>query len=167
MRKMIRNRNGFTLIELMISVVVVGIIAALATPHLEEAWQRQKFRSDNNNLMSKIKTARSYAVSTKTSHGIHLGEDMVFTVFRDDVNPGSGSFDEGDEVMSVDTLAPEFEMLYTDNANGVFMFNSNGSATVSGNGSIYTYAYADNVLSMANITITAATGRARIDASYY
>ncbi|HYH78457.1 MAG TPA: prepilin-type N-terminal cleavage/methylation domain-containing protein, partial [Longimicrobium sp.] len=41
MRK-IRNNKGFTLIELMIVVVIIGILAALAIPRFSKASDRAK-----------------------------------------------------------------------------------------------------------------------------
>ncbi len=163
-----KSNRGFTLIELMIAVVIVGLLAALASPGFTTAFERQKYRTGNGDLLSNIKTARSYAVSTKDPHGVYLSpDDLTYTVFRDVVNLGSRSFDEGDSVISVDTLPKEFELLSTDAENGVFIFNANGSADFTGDGTVITYGSTGETICLSAIEIMAATGRVKISAGYY
>jgi Tfp pilus assembly protein FimT len=156
------------MIELMIALVVVGLLAALASPSFTTAFERQKFRGGNSALLSNIKTARSYAVSTKDPHGVYVSmEDRTYTVFRDVANLGGRTFDAGDSVIAVDTLPIEFELLYTDAENGVFIFNANGSADFTGTGRIITYGATAETVSLSQIEVLAATGRVKIEAAYY
>lgn len=52
MRK-IRSKNGFTLIELMIVVVIIGILAALAIPRFMRATTKSK-QSEAKNTLKQI-----------------------------------------------------------------------------------------------------------------
>ncbi|MBD3257278.1 prepilin-type N-terminal cleavage/methylation domain-containing protein [candidate division GN15 bacterium] len=169
LRNMLPNESrGFTLIELLITTVVIGIVATLAVPRFSNAWDRQKFRSGNNELVSKIKMARSNAISSKEPYGLYIDEQSrTFTVFNDKVNLAAKTFDEGDSIITQDTLPNEFDYVYTDTDDGVIMFNSNGSASFNGNGYIMLSGYTDNMCAMSMLDILASTGRVNVESYYY
>ena len=54
-RKMQRNEKGFTLIELMIVVVIIGILAALAIPRFMRATTKSK-QSEARQVLKQIYT---------------------------------------------------------------------------------------------------------------
>ena len=168
MHKMLKSRSGFTLLELLITTVVVGIVAAMAVPRFQTAWERQKFRGGNNDIVSKIKMARSYAISSKSPYGIYFDEQSnSFTVFKDVVNLSTPVYDDGDSVIVTDTLPEEFDYIYTDCENSVIMFNSNGSASFDGGGYIMASAYTEHTYAMSMINVLASTGRVRVQSYYY
>ncbi len=168
MTRKLHNRQGFTLIELLITVVIIGLVAALAMPNFTKAWERQKFRGGNGDLISRIKTARSHAISSKIPYGVYIDSDSKsFTIFKDVANLGGRTFDSGDSVISVDTLPSEFEMIYTDVENSVIMFNANGSADFGGYGSIVTYGCTEQTVSVSQIMVLASTGRVTANSDYY
>ena len=57
-----KRTNGFTLIELMITVAVMGILASIAFPNFIELIRDQQTTSQANILLGSIQTARSEAV---------------------------------------------------------------------------------------------------------
>ena len=61
MNRILKNRAGITLIELLITVVIIGIVAAMAAPRFEIAYNRMKFKSANRDMVSSLKLARSTA----------------------------------------------------------------------------------------------------------
>lgn len=61
-RKVIKNERGFTLIELMVVIVIIGIIAALVVPKVTNVLGSAKEETDKANLQT-LQTAveRVYA----------------------------------------------------------------------------------------------------------
>lgn len=62
MKKFAAN-NGFTLIELMITLVVVIILAAIAAPSFSTMIRENRAATQANNLLSSLQMARSEAIN--------------------------------------------------------------------------------------------------------
>jgi len=56
------RETGFTLVELMITLVVVGILLAAALPQLETFTKNNRLASQTNDLVAAIQLARTEAV---------------------------------------------------------------------------------------------------------
>lgn len=163
-----RSNAGFTLLELMITVVIVGIVAAMAMPRFQIAFERMKFRSESQEMTSMMKLARSMAITDKRQYGVHIDNvGLTVTLFKDMVNTGSSDFVSGDSVIKADTLPPEFNYLYTDSENGVILFQPNGSARFTGSGYITSLASTESLIGIHQTRILASTGRVETEAHYY
>ncbi len=165
---MIGNRfqRGITLVELMTTIVIIGIIAAMAVPRFQIAFERIKFRSATREMTSSLRLARSYAVSSKEQHGVHFNAGALsYTIFKDKVNTGAMVFEAGDSVIRVDTLPIEFNFLSVDNATGSIVFRPNGATTATAN--VVTMASTPDMVGIHQHNILAATGRIETSSSYY
>lgn len=57
-----RYSHGFTVVELVVTTAVLGILAALAAPNLNNLWQRWQVRRITENLQSSLEFARAEAI---------------------------------------------------------------------------------------------------------
>ncbi|TBU81096.1 pilus assembly protein FimT [Pseudomonas daroniae] len=62
----LRTQRGFTLIELMIVVTLLGIFAAIAVPSFTQFINKSRTQSFNNELLSLLQYTRSTAVEQRT-----------------------------------------------------------------------------------------------------
>jgi type IV fimbrial biogenesis protein FimT len=63
---MIQKTRGFTIIELMTTVAVLGVIAAIAVPSIGNLMRKNELTASANDLFSSISIARSEAIKNKT-----------------------------------------------------------------------------------------------------
>jgi type IV fimbrial biogenesis protein FimT len=61
-----RRRGGFTLVELMITLVVVGVVLALGLPGIMEWMQNSQIRTAAESIQNGLQTARTEAVRRNT-----------------------------------------------------------------------------------------------------
>jgi prepilin-type N-terminal cleavage/methylation domain-containing protein len=163
------NRQaGFTLVELLITVVIVGIIAAAAAPHFERAFERSSFNTAGRNISSTMRFARSLAISDKEPYGVIFDDETLsMTLFRDISAPGTYSFDGADSVIRVDTLPPEFKYIYTDCEGNTIVFGRSGQAHFRGFGNVYSMAETENIYGHYWVNVLAATGRVKSESYIY
>ncbi|MBN2226069.1 MAG: GspH/FimT family pseudopilin [candidate division Zixibacteria bacterium] len=156
------SRRGITLVELMATVVIIGIVAAMATPHFDRAIDRIKFRSQTKNLVSMLRTARSNAIAEKAPYGVvfDFGANTI-TMFRDSTNIGSNTYEAGsDSVITADTLLVGFSDCSTTFPNSAVVFQPNGSASSSGDVDLHFESIKE--ASDSRVNVLASTGRSKV-----
>ena len=91
MRKLM-NKKGFSLVELMIVVVIMGILIAVAIPLYGAITEN----ANNKTCANNIKTIKSNAAAYKTNYNANVADlDAVASMFEDDAVPEGPLSDNG------------------------------------------------------------------------
>jgi prepilin-type N-terminal cleavage/methylation domain-containing protein len=164
----IKRDGGFTFLELMITVVIVGIVAAMAVPRFGTTVDRLKMKTSVRRITSELRLARSMAIADKDQYGLYFdNSSKTITLFRDQLNPTQFKFETGDPVVKIDSMPAEITWLATDLGNDVITFRSNGSAGFTGGGNIWALGSTDNAICISTTNVLASTGRVQTNSTIY
>jgi type IV fimbrial biogenesis protein FimT len=95
MQTITRKQRGFTLVELMISISIMGLITILAVPGFTRFLQSWKLQGDANHFATALRTARAAAVTKNISVVFTFDtDDETFFYYED--NDRDGSYDNGE-----------------------------------------------------------------------
>jgi type IV fimbrial biogenesis protein FimT len=95
-----RLHHGFTLIELMVSLTVAGILFAIAIPAFNSFLKNDRDTGQVNSLVGSFSYARSEAVKRASTNGITVCPSA------DGQNCDAGPWTEGWIVTYIDTVTP-------------------------------------------------------------
>jgi len=165
--KLVRNKRGVTLVELMTMVTIIGVVTMLAIPQFGSTLNRLKFRTSARNILSTLRLARSTAITNKQPVGVAFdGDTKTMTLFMDIQNPAAFQFETGDSVLSVDSLPSDFAYIYPEFGGNAVVYRPNGSASATGNIQFVAYCAGDYV-NYGTIDVLASTGRTKLGDLYY
>ena len=82
------GRNGFSAVELIIVIVLIGVIASIGFPRLRDGLEKQNVRSSKALIATLAATARSTAIQRGCAATLNLSGDSVW-VTACGVNPPS------------------------------------------------------------------------------
>jgi prepilin-type N-terminal cleavage/methylation domain-containing protein len=86
-RRTERTRAGFTLIELMVVVAIVGLLSSIAIPSFAGYVRRSKTAEASQNLSSMFKSAAAYMLQEHSDQSLQSPIGTYCSVGTDDVAP--------------------------------------------------------------------------------
>ncbi len=123
----IHNEHGFSMMEMMIVVVLIGLMASLAAPSFFEQMPRLESQAQVKEVVSKLREARSLAIARKEPAGVCFdGGNNVWTVFLDN-GPADNVHNTGDSVVTNGQIGMRVSMSYNSFTNADVIFNPRGS----------------------------------------
>ena len=80
------NERGFTMVEILIVMVILGILATLAVPNTRQLFSKDKLRASTTLVTSSLYLARMKAVNDGVPYGVQFNNDGTFYVASDPKN---------------------------------------------------------------------------------
>lgn len=79
------NENGFTLVELMIVIVILGVLITIAMPNLGMVFKKNKLQASTSQVTSSLYLARMKAVNDAEPYGVkfNMTEPGDINIIRD------------------------------------------------------------------------------------
>ncbi len=129
------GNDGFTIVEMMISIAVLTILTAIALPSINQIFSRNDLAGVTNELIASINQARSEAVTRSTNvvicpttgGGCDAGEWESGWLIFVDVN-NNGTFNIGDQPISLGN-GTTTDAISIDGFNNGLRFNATGILT--------------------------------------
>jgi len=78
----VKHRHGFTLVETMLVVVIMGLVTLMAIPKLNSAFDRTGVLNAKARVMALYSTARSIAMSSNQTAIVRLNGNQVYLYAR-------------------------------------------------------------------------------------
>ncbi len=162
MKRLHRNVRGTTLIELVIVGVIISVVSAMAIPSWLDYMPKMRAKAAVRDAVSALREARSLAVTEKKLYGVFFDiTNGQFILFEDRANPGLGTYETGDSLVTTTRLNSDIQLGYSTFANNAVVFDMNGAASTSGNVT-FTASHSQQIYT---VDVLAATGRVKMTES--
>lgn len=122
-----RSQNGFTLLEVMVVIVIIGIMIGIATPNFMEYLKSRRLSGATMQVYVDLMNARQQAISENNKVIVELTTNNSYRIIRD-LN-GNGAIDAG-ETGPIKSIHPDYaDVTFAPGTSGfkpVFYTNGTG-----------------------------------------
>lgn len=139
------SSKGFSLIELIVVVVIIGIIATIGVPSYQNMMERGRITSASNNLLGAMQLARSEAATRRMSVTVCASSDQN-ACSGTDWSTGGLVITGGGEVIRI--IPPTSDVAI---AGAAITFRSDGTPTASGSIAVENKSVSVNAIGHAKI----------------
>lgn len=154
------RRHGFTLIELAVVCVLIGILAAIAVPMFTRTIPRIKTKAEARNILNMMRIARSRAIAENIQYGVYFDTNArTYRLFKDKVDLSLMTYAAGDSVVGlIVNVDPSVVLTAVSFANNCIVMLPTGAASQSGTVGVNS----SNADSPFTISVLAATGKTKL-----
>jgi prepilin-type N-terminal cleavage/methylation domain-containing protein len=157
---MTNNTSGWTLVETIIAVVVIGILAAAAIPNFSPMLESMKLRTAALNVQRTLVAARTRAIADPNVHcGVVFVGSTKIIIYPDSsgipyfVNP----LDTASKYLGIYTMPSNIVLTEVSVSNHCIVFRGDGSAKTDG-----TVTVSNKYNKTKTINVLATTGRIKV-----
>lgn len=136
------SRKGFTLLEIMIVIAIMGIMATMAVPSYQTFMAQRRLNGAARQVMSDLMAARMQAVSQNNEFKVFFLDNHRYMILDDDDNDGTADTGEVKQTKDIQTdyydvtfnpipgTDPVFQPRGTASNMTIILANSTGTKTI-------------------------------------
>jgi prepilin-type N-terminal cleavage/methylation domain-containing protein len=118
--------RGFTLVELAITILILGMVIAMGIPAIHNMSQTQMLQSDTENVAAQLRMMRQRAISIGSAQTMHFSTPFVYAGTTSDYHIHNGTY-----VPAMWSFSKGITYYWGVGTSSVFVMNPDGTCSTS------------------------------------